>query len=150
MVPRIARYDPPSELRTGGSFMPTVQQPKRFRRRLLFSSVLMASIAAAPLLAHAEPLVPATRLKLTVVQFVAASGEYKRWDALGGEFDIAADGTINVPSLGTISIGDLSADQLATDIAARLQEKLGLIEKPDASIQVIQYPPIYVVGNVAT
>lgn len=130
--------------------MPIVQQPKPFRRRLLLASVLMASIAASPLLARAEPLVPATRLKLTVVQFVAASGEYKRWDALGGEFDIAADGTINVPSLGTISTGDLSADQLAADIAARLQEKLGLIEKPDASIQVVQYPPIYVVGHVAT
>ncbi|MHA6731504.1 polysaccharide biosynthesis/export family protein [Devosia sp. A369] len=132
----------------GGLKMPILQRPSP-RRRALFWGVLMASMAALPLAASAAVLVPMTRLKLTVVQFVAASGDYKRWDALGGEFDIAADGTITIPSLGAISTEALTPDELAAEIAQRLQQKLGLIEKPEASVQVVQYPPIYVVGSVA-
>lgn len=130
--------------------MPKLQQRPRSQRRLLFWAVLMASVAASPLVARAEALVPMTRLKLTVVQFVPSLGEYRRWDALGGEFDVAADGTINIPSLGAISTKSFSADQLGAEIATQLQQKLGLIEKPDASVQVLKYPPIYVAGNVTT
>lgn len=119
-------------------------------RGLLISAVLLGSVAVPPMMAYAAPLVPMTRIKLTVVQFVASSGEYKRWDALGGEFDVSADGTIAIPTLGAIDVGKLTPDLLASDIAKRLQDKLGLLDTPDASVQVLRYPPIYVVGNVST
>lgn len=130
--------------------MPNLQDRQRPRKHVLCWAMMMASVAASPMAAHAEALVPLTRLKLTVVQFVPALGEYKRWDALGGEFDIAADGTVNIPSLGPISTTSVTTDQLGGEIATRLKDKLGLIEMPDASVQVVQYPPIYVAGNVTT
>jgi len=130
--------------------MPILQKRARSQKHVLFWAVLMASVAASPMAAQAEALVPMTRLKLTVVQFVTSLGEYRNWDALGGEFDVAADGSINVPSLGPISIANMSADQLGSEIATRLQTKLGLLEKPDATVQVVQYPPVYVAGDVTT
>lgn len=128
--------------------MPKLRRFSFAPRRSQLWGALLVSIAAAP--AFGAPLVPMTRLRLSVVQFVPTSGEYRRWDALGGEFDVAVDGTITVPALGTIKVGDLTTDQLATEIATRLQTKLGLLDMPDASIQVLQYPPIYVVGSVST
>lgn len=95
------------------------------------------------------PLAPLTKLRLTVVQFVAATGDYKRWDALGGDLEIAPDGTLAVPTLGAIDVQGLSADQLESEIAGRLQAKLGLLDVPDASVQVLEYPPVYVVGGVS-
>ncbi|MET3926553.1 SLBB domain-containing protein [Devosia sp. 2618] len=112
----------------------------------LLTTVSFATIAsAAP-----APLAPLTKLRLTVVQFIASTGDYKRWDALGGDFEVAADGTLNVPTLGPIDVSSLSADALGADISARLQAKLGLLDAPDASVQVLEYPPVYVVGSVST
>jgi superfamily II DNA helicase RecQ len=62
---------------------------------------------------------------------------------------VGAGGVVTVPVIGPVPVGNLTADELSRDIAARMQSKLGLIEPPDATIEVISYPPIYVVGSVA-
>lgn len=95
------------------------------------------------------PLAPLTKLRLTVVQFVASTGDYRRWDALGGDLEVGPDGTLAVPTLGVINVQDLSAEQLESEIAGRLQAKLGLLDVPDASVQVLGYPPVYIVGSVS-
>lgn len=108
--------------------------------------------AASPALAAgtpaADPLPPFTKLRLAIVQFMPTTGDYKRWDALGGDMQIAADGTLSVPSLGTIPVGAKGPDELAADIAARLKAKLGLVDQPDATIQVVEYPPVFLSGAV--
>jgi polysaccharide export outer membrane protein len=103
-------------------------------------------------LAQAAPyqLVPMTKLKLTIVQFMPASGDYKRWDALSGDLEVAEDGTVLVPALGAIPVGTSTPDELAATIADRLQAKLGLVGKPDATVQVVDYPPIYLIGSITT
>lgn len=122
---------------------------QRFSRALMLGALLTTtSLATAAIGAPAE-LAPLTKLRLTVVQFVASTGDYKRWDALGGDLEVADDGTVMVPTLGAIDAVGLDPEQLGTEIARRLKLKLGLLDAPDASIQVIEYPPVYVVGNVA-
>ncbi len=119
-------------------------------RRSLFWGALLASVSLASV-SVAEPvqLLPQTKLRLTIVQFVASTGDYKRWDALGGDLEVGPDGSVTVPTLGAIAVGGLSADQLGAEIGRRLQTKLGLLDAPDASVQVLDYPPVYIVGNVA-
>lgn len=113
-------------------------------------AALLGSAAFIPAAsAESLPLAPLTKLRLTVVQFVAATGDYKRWDALGGDLDVGPDGTLTVPTLGSMEVAGMSPDQLGTEIAGRLQDKLGLLDKPDATIQVLAYPPIYIAGGVA-
>lgn len=113
-------------------------------------AALLGAVAFIPA-AKAEPLplAPLTKLRLTVVQFVAATGDYKRWDALGGELDVGPDGTLTVPTLGSIDVAGMTPDQLGAEIANRLQSKLGLLDVPDAVIQIVAYPPVYVAGGVA-
>lgn len=120
-------------------------------RRSLFWAALLASVSLPSIIAAAPmELLPQTRLRLTVVQFVASTGDYKRWDALGSDLEVGPDGAVTVPTLGAVDASGLSAEQLGAEIGRRLQAKLGLLDTPDASVQVLDYPPVYIVGNVAT
>lgn len=121
----------------------------RFSRALVFGA-LLTSTALVTTAAHAAGLAPLTKLRLTVVQFVASTGDYRRWDALGGEIEVGPDLTVIVPTLGAIDVAGLDEEQLGTEIARRLKAKLGLIDAPDATIQVVEYPPVYVVGSVSS
>jgi polysaccharide export outer membrane protein len=85
-----------------------------------------------------------------VVQWVPLEGEYKRWDALSGELVVASDGTVSVPVLGKVDALAMTPEALAADIAKRLKAKLGLVTIPDATVEILAYPPIYVVGAVTT
>src|SRR5690606_24705212 len=120
-------------------------------RRSLLWATLLASVSLPSITAAAPmALPPQPRLRRTVVQFVASTGDYKRWDALGGDLEVGPDGAVTVPTLGAVDASGLSAEQLGAEIGRRLQAKLGLLDTPDASVQVLDYPPVYIVGNVAT
>ena len=94
-------------------------------------------------------LAPLTKLRLTVVHWTPSKSEFEVWAPLSGEFAVSPSGTVTFPVVGSIDASGLDATRLATLVATRLQEKLGLIDKPDATIQVIEFPPVYVVGDVA-
>lgn|SRR6185437_6772266 len=120
------------------------------RGSIVWSLALLGLSGTALADTPAYHLAPLTKLRLTVVQFVPSTGDFKRWDALGGDLQVSPDGTIVVPILGTLPAANASADELAAEIAAKLQEKLGLVDRPDATLQVVEYPPIFVAGAVAT
>ncbi len=124
------------------------------RTRSLKAGIVLAAIlvagALAPAPALASKLAPQTRIRLQVVQWMPTRGTYERWDALGGEFVISDEGTLSLPVLGNVSVGDLDEAQLAAKIAEELKNRIGLVERPDASIAVVEYPPVYVVGDVAS
>lgn len=113
---------------------------------------------AAVLLASCNPVLgadgslipPQATLRVGVMQFVPSSGDYKTWAAFGGDYVVGADGTIVLPSLGPIAVGNEGPQALAAKISDQLQKKLGLLLKPDTTVQVVGYPPIYVVGAVKT
>ena len=98
--------------------------------------------------AESGPLAPQTKLRVTVVQWMPTKGAYEQWTPLGGEFTVSAAGTIVLPVIGTIEVANLDNAALAAEIADRLQQKIGLVNKPDTTVEILEYPPIYVVGDV--
>jgi polysaccharide export outer membrane protein len=130
--------------------MSSVLKFKKISRHALLCAALLSTVyLASPAVAAPMTLAPLTKLRLTVVQFTALTGDYKRWDALGGDMDVGPDGMLSVPILGPIDVTAMSADQLGTEVASRLQAKLGLLDAPNATVQILAYPPVYVVGNVS-
>lgn len=111
-------------------------------------AALAAVLLASPAYAGDAPLAPQTRIKLSVVQWMPTKGEYEDWQALGGEFVVSQAGTVQLPVLGAMTVGNLDPADLAAAIASRLQAKLGLVEKPDTTVEIVEYPPVYVVGDV--
>lgn len=91
---------------------------------------------------------PQTRVKVMVVEWLAATGEYKEWTALNGEYLVSRAGTISVPLIGEITVANETTQRVANRIADMLKQKTGLATPPTATVEVLKYPGIYVTGAV--
>ncbi|MGB3834555.1 MAG: SLBB domain-containing protein [Mesorhizobium sp.] len=120
----------------------------RFSSSVCLAAGLAAMLLASPAHADEARLLPQTRIKLSVLQWDPAKGEYEDWQALGGEFVVSQAGTVQLPVLGAVPVGKLDGAGLAAEVAGRLQARLGLIARPDTTVEIVDYPPIYVVGDV--
>jgi polysaccharide export outer membrane protein len=118
------------------------------RSVFLAAALAFVSGASTPSAADAQELAPQTKIRLKVVHWMPTKGEYAQW-ALGGEYAVSEAGEISLPVIGTFAVGNLDRGQLAVEIAKRLQAKIGLVEAPEAIVEVLEYPPVYVVGDVA-
>jgi polysaccharide export outer membrane protein len=68
--------------------------------------------------------------------------------AMSGEFTVQQSGGISLPSVGRIQVVGRGLDELQEEVVTRLRES-GLIE-PQISVEVAEYRPVYVVGDVKT
>lgn len=118
------------------------------RSVLIIGTVTLLGGLPTPVFADAS-FVPQTKIRVTVVQWMPSAGEYKRWDALGGDYTVSEDRAITLPVIGTFPIGTLDNTGLAAEISKRLQAKVGLVQSPVVTVEILDYPPIYVVGDVA-
>lgn len=133
-----------------GANMNLPQKARRIRHALLLGAAFAAGLGiAAPARSDEAPLAPETKLRLTVVQWIPTKSEFREWTALGGEFVVSQDGTIQLPVIGSIEIGTQDSRQLAAEISKSLQDKIGLINPPDVTLKVLEYAPIYVMGDIA-
>lgn len=120
--------------------------------KLLRASAFLSYIVALPTAVHADtyPIVPHTKLRVTVVQWISLKGEYQRWDAVSGDFTVSENGSISIPLIGSVTVTDEQSSDLALKISQQIKAKTGLIDPPNASVEVLEYPPVYIVGNVTT
>lgn len=93
-------------------------------------------------------LLPQTRLRVVVLEWIASTGDYKEWTVLNGEYTVSKAGEISVPLIGTLKAAGRTPSQLASDIGKGLKERTGLVQAPDATVQIVAYPPIFVTGHV--
>nr|WP_298103256.1 polysaccharide biosynthesis/export family protein [uncultured Shinella sp.] len=116
--------------------------------KTIFTTAILTALCGSPAFADAPRIWPNTNIRVNIVQWMPTKGLYERWDALSGEFVVAQDGTLSLPVIGRIPVGSLDEAALATRIAEELKDKIGLVRAPEATVAVVKYPPIYVVGDV--
>jgi len=63
-----------------------------------------------------------------------------------GEYQVDGSGYISIPLAGRIKASGLTAGQLERAIVNRLSE--GVLKKPNVSVQILSYGPVYVHGEV--
>jgi polysaccharide biosynthesis/export protein ExoF len=118
-------------------------------RRLALAGGLIACGFAG---AIADPveyrLGPEDKLQIKVFDWRTGQGEAYQWQALNGEFVVGSDGMLSLPLLGDVQASDATASGLAKSIGEKLQSRIGLAQRPEASVQVIKYRPFYVMGAV--
>ena len=68
-------------------------------------------------------------------------------DELSSEFRVAESGTIALPLAGAIRAAGLTTLELQTSVAAALQKR-GVLRDPSVSAEIINYRPIFVLGEV--
>lgn len=116
--------------------------------RALGTASIAAFVASAPAFAAELHLFPQTKLGIKVVQWSPTKAIYEDWPALGGEFIVSESGTLALPLIGSLDVAKLDSEGVAQEYAERLQAKTGLLRKPEISVSVVEYPPIYVAGDV--
>lgn len=88
------------------------------------------------------------KLRITLSAWRPATAEVFSWSALNGEYSVGASGLVSLPLIGDVPAAGATTSELARDISERLKDRIGLVESPDASVEVIQFRPVYVVGHV--
>ncbi len=103
---------------------------------------LLGSLIVAPVNAQDRVAAPAYKL---------GSGDQLRVTVFGhkdlsGEFQIDGQGNISLPLVGKIRAGNMTTRQLETSIARRLRPDY--LKNPRVSVDVLNYRPFYIVGEV--
>ena len=98
-------------------------------RRVLLAAVVGLSAVMSyggQVEAAAIQLMPQTKLRVAIVQWLPSKGEYQRWDAVSGEYAVASDGTVTLPLIGAVPVEGMGPVELGAAIARRLQSATGL------------------------
>lgn len=138
------------QARTGGTMILFRRSAASCAARLM--AIMAFGITAMTLPALSQPgsprITPETKLRVSVAQWMPTKGQYEQWTALGGEFVVTQDGALVLPVVGSVLVGELDPADLASEIARRLQSTMGLASAPVTTLEIVEYPPIYVVGDV--
>ncbi len=113
------------------------------------AAIALACIMGASAATAAE-LTPQTKLRMKVVQWIPVKSAYEEWGALGGEFTVSSTGEIALPVVGQFAVSGMDTEAFAKEVATRLQKQTGLVNKPEVSIEIVEYPPVYVAGDVTS
>jgi protein involved in polysaccharide export with SLBB domain len=70
------------------------------------------------------------------------------WPDLSGDFKVGADGRISVPLIGSVAAAGQTVDQLEKTIQATLAQEAGLKDTPSVAVQVKDYRPFFITGDV--
>jgi polysaccharide biosynthesis/export protein ExoF len=118
----------------------------------LFKCLLMAvAMGAAGSVAHAqEPyqLGPQDTLRIRVYEWRPSTASTFEWAPLTGEFTISSSGNLSLPIVGSVPASGKTLEELADEISVRLQSEVGLQKRPNASVEVSAYRPVFVAGLV--
>jgi protein involved in polysaccharide export with SLBB domain len=72
----------------------------------------------------------------------------QEWPDLGGEYTVTPDGVISLPLIGNIDAVGLSLKDLAQEISDRLQRRSEGAERVLAAVEIAQYRPFAIMGDV--
>ncbi|UXN72609.1 polysaccharide export protein [Devosia sp. A8/3-2] len=122
-------------------------RPNVLRHGVLAMGLAVALTAAA---AAAEPytLNVSDKINVRVVQWKAAESTFEEWTALGGEYIVGPSGTTAFPFVGDVESAGKTSRDLARELADGLKQSLGLVVSPNVSIEIAEFAPIYVAGDV--
>lgn len=125
-----------------------------FNARMFCSNAVLSTCMiligiASPVLADSAPLAPQSKVRMTVVQWSSSKSQYERWDAISGEYTVSDTNALFLPFIGRVPVESMNVSDLADEIAKRFQEKISLVQRPTVTLEVLEYPPIYITGAVS-
>jgi protein involved in polysaccharide export with SLBB domain len=88
------------------------------------------------------------KVRIKVYEWRPARDEIYEWTAFKAEYTVNPSGFLSLPLLGDVAADGLSTKQLAQDLGARLKDRMGFLEPPDVTVEVVEFRPFYVVGAV--
>lgn len=88
------------------------------------------------------------KLMIRVYEWRSVEGEVRDWTALTGEYVVGASGVLTLPFVGSIPATGKTTEEVAAVISSKLKNVLGLVDKAEASVVVIERRPFFISGEV--
>ena len=132
--------------------IPTVASAAHaFPMRMLGGLTFALMLAAAPsALAEEYRLGVMDKLRIRVAEWQTAEGAIRDWGAVSGDYRIGADGSLSLPFIGQLPADGRTTADLSVDIGKKMQVLFGLKDLPSASVEIAEYRPVYLSGEVQT
>lgn len=117
---------------------------------VLAAAGLLQYLALATSPAHATDylLGPQDKLRVKVYEWRPAQDKIVEWEGLNDEFTVGSNGKVSLPLVGEISAGGLTPSAVAGAVGEALRTRMQLVQKPDTTVEVVQYRPFYITGDV--
>jgi len=115
---------------------------------LLIVSAMLVIFGLQAAYASSYVLGPQDKLNIRVGEWRTSDGSVRDWSAINGVYSVSPGGTISLPFVGQMEAEGKTTDALASAIGSELQKRLGLLDLPAASVEVAEYRPFYITGDV--
>lgn len=113
--------------------------------------VLLATLAGASAQTDDDYLLDTMdRLHIRIAEWQSAEGALRDWSTLNGEYTVGPSGAVSMPFVGQLPARGKTVGELATAIGDQLQQRLGLSDRPEASVEIAEFRPIFIAGDVQT
>lgn len=114
----------------------------------------LAVLLLLPTLLHAQDndaylLSAGDRLGIRIVAWQEANRQFELMTAVSGDYQVQFDGTLSMPLIGRIIVDGLTSAETGELVSIELQSKIGSIDPPSTSIEILEYRPLFIVGDVA-
>ena len=121
---------------------------KTSRAALCLAFLLVAAPAGAEVSEYRLGVMD--KLRIRVAEWQTAEGAVRDWSAVSGDYSVGADGSVSVPFLGALPADGRTPSELAEEIGSKMQVLFGLRDRPSASVEIAEYRPVYLAGEVQT
>jgi polysaccharide biosynthesis/export protein ExoF len=131
---------------------PTRREPLGRARHFLTIAVWLAAlsifVAGQPAAAGDYQLGTMDKLHVRVAEWRTAEGNVRDWSSLTGDYMVGPAGTISLPFLGELPVAGKTTAEIAALIGDQLQQKFGLLDRPEASVELAEFRPFFIAGNI--
>ena len=90
------------------------------------------------------------KLNIRVVEWQTVEGSFREWSAVSGVYVISASGKLSIPFVGEIEAAGKSTAEISETVETTLQQKFGLADRPEAAVELAEYRPFYMAGDVSS
>jgi exopolysaccharide production protein ExoF len=88
------------------------------------------------------------KLHIRVAEWQTADGTIRDWSSVSGDYSIGPSGAVSLPFIGELQASGKTTGEIADAIGLELQKQFGLKDRPSASVELAQYRPVYLSGDV--
>ncbi|MDX3927035.1 MAG: polysaccharide biosynthesis/export family protein [Shinella sp.] len=90
------------------------------------------------------------KIRVRVAEWRTAEGEVRDWSAISGDYTVGASGAISLPFVGEVPVSGKTTAEISEEVGSKMQALFGMRDRPSASVELAQYRPIYISGEVET
>lgn len=108
------------------------------------------ALLSAPASAGEYRLGVMDKLRIRVAEWQTAEGAIRDWSAVSGDYGVGADGSVSLPFIGQLPADGRTTGELADEIGKKMQVLFGLRDLPSASVEIAEYRPVYLAGEIQT